>query len=161
MSVALAAAPAVATGLFVLMPDRWGAALLGDTWTGAHAVLVAVGAQLVATGVLGGALLGLQTLGRTRSSFAASLLQAPFTLVLGVGGLFVAGPVGAATGFALAHCIAPVTCWLLLVRHRRRAGGRLLPSSEPHHVSSLTRADHSPAHAAGMRCRRRFRQRPP
>lgn len=121
VSFALAAAPAIATGLFVLMPDRWGAALLGDTWTGAHAVLVAVGAQLVATGVLGGALLGLQTLGRTRSSFAASLLQAPFTLVLGVGGLFVAGPVGAATGFALAHCIAPVTCWLLLVRHQRRA----------------------------------------
>jgi hypothetical protein len=119
VSLALGGMPAVATGLYVLMPDAWGRAMLGDTWSGAREVLVPVGGQLVATGILGGALLGLQTLGHARLSFAASLAQAPFTLVLGVGGALVVGLVGAATGFALAHCIAPAVCWCLLVTRQR------------------------------------------
>lgn len=121
VSIGLCGAAAAVTAGFVLMPERWGEAVLGDTWPLAKTLLLPVGGQLVATCALSGALLGLQVLGRAGVSFSASLLQAPFTLVLGIGGFYVGGAIGAATGFALAHCVSPLFCWVVLLTHRPAA----------------------------------------
>ena len=106
--------------ILLLLPDAVGAALLGASWSNAQAVLPASLVGIASVGAGLGASVLLAARGFAKDSFRINSLLAPGFLVLGVGGLFVGGAVGAAWGLALAQFIvAPITWWRVIVLMRR------------------------------------------
>lgn len=107
-----------------VLPVEIGEALLGDSWTSAKVVLLPLGLSLVFQGISGGALVGLRVLADARSSLRARLIDATFSLVLGVGGGLLGGAIGAAWGFAAGAAVSAlifVTVFLRSERHHREA----------------------------------------
>lgn len=114
---AVAGSAAVAwIALLLLVPDRWGEALLGDSWSLAREVLPAVGATTVLVGAAFGAMLLLRAMSRGGSLLRANLVQAPLILVLGCAGAYVDGARGAALGLAAAHLAGFALVWLAVAR---------------------------------------------
>lgn len=104
----------------LVMPDRVGSALLGDTWTNAQEVLPASLLGLVAIGVGFGANALLTALGYAKETFRINAMLAPGFLVLGLTGLQLGGAPGAALGLALAQVVvAPAMWWRAVVLMRR------------------------------------------
>jgi O-antigen/teichoic acid export membrane protein len=109
MSLTGAAALWLVVGL--VLPSRFGVAILGQTWDDARAVLPAMGLGLVAGGVTGAAFVGLRSLGDARRNLRSRMTSLPVLLVLPVGGALIADATGYAVGFALAATVAAVVWW--------------------------------------------------
>jgi O-antigen/teichoic acid export membrane protein len=110
--------------VLLLLPDSAGAALLGDTWTTAEAVLPASLLGLVAIALGFGASLLMIALGFAKETFRINIMLAPGFLVLGLVGLEVAGAPGAALGLSLAQVfVAPAIWWRVVVLVRRGERG--------------------------------------
>lgn len=103
--------------VLLLLPHRVGVDVLGQTWTGTRHILVPMIAWETANLAGFGPYAVLRGLGRARSSFAVNAVQAPLLLAGGVAGVVAGGPVGAASGFAVAAWLV-VPLW---VRQLRRA----------------------------------------
>lgn len=116
LSVVAGGAAVAWIGLLLLVPDRWGRALLGDSWSLAREVLPAVGATTVLVGAAFGATLVLRAMSRSRSLLTANLVQAPLILGLGCLGAYVDGARGAALGLAAAHLVGFVVVWISVAR---------------------------------------------
>jgi O-antigen/teichoic acid export membrane protein len=111
----VAATVAVLIAIF-LAPDLIGPALLGDSWTGASAVLLAVGVTHAARTAAFGARLGLAAAEATGTLFRWTVIGATLSLIAGVVGVLAAGVVGAAWGLALAEIALFVPWWRQLRR---------------------------------------------
>jgi O-antigen/teichoic acid export membrane protein len=116
LSGSLACLALLAVVLVQAIPDSLGRRLLGDTWEGAHAVLVPIGLVLVAGGVIAGARLGLRALLASRESLMLRAVTGVLGLSLGTVGAFWSGAVGAAYGLAVAYAATAVLSLLLLRR---------------------------------------------
>jgi O-antigen/teichoic acid export membrane protein len=115
-------------GLLLILPERVGVALLGDTWSTAQEVLPASLLGLVAIGFGFGASTLMIARGFAKEFFWVNALLAPGFLVFGLLGLHLWGAVGAALGLSLAQCVhAPVAWWrvLVLMRREQRAASHL------------------------------------
>ena len=102
-----------------LLPDTVGEELLGDSWTGTRAVLLAsvIGAAGSALAVGPGTLL--LAMDRAKVTIRVHAVLAVLVLGLGVGGVFLGGANGAAWGFALAFWAVVPAWWVLLHREAR------------------------------------------
>lgn len=121
----------------LLLPDRWGVALLGASWTGARSVLMGMGAVTVLLAVVVGATLSLKASMRPGLLLRVTLVQAPSILVLAGLGAAAFGATGAAWGLAGAHLIGTAGAWW--------AAWQVLPRRQ----GPSSRAEASPRELAG------------
>ncbi len=111
---ALAALGLVWGGVVLLAPDGVGVLLLGDSWTGVRSVLLPTVIGQAANLFGMGASCMVLSRGETRLAFRINATVAVLILVLGVGGLVVAGAEGAAWGFLIAYwAVLPLWSWAL------------------------------------------------
>lgn len=111
LSVVASAAAAAWVVVLLVLPDRWGEELLGDSWAMAREVLPAVGATVTLVGAALGATLLLKAMARGAALLRLNLLQAPLVVVLGCWGAYADGARGAAIGLAVAHFAGFVMVW--------------------------------------------------
>jgi O-antigen/teichoic acid export membrane protein len=110
------AACAICVGIFgLLLPDRLGTALLGESWPAAQQVVLPLSIGLAGSGVILGAAIGLRALAAARLSLRARLSVAPLILTGALAGAAFWGAQGAAVGFAIAYPMGSIIWW----RHLR------------------------------------------
>ncbi len=119
--------------LFLVLPDAFGAALLGASWPNTKAILVAsIVGQAGAAIVIGPSTM-LYAMDRARVTVRVHAVLAVLILGCGVAGVFIGGANGAAWGFAVAFW-ALVPAWWLLVHREARA----TVQQQEHRTSSPT-----------------------
>jgi len=117
----LAAMALLCTGILLLVPDRLGVEILGQTWEGARAVLPIVGLWVAAESAGQGPRMGLMVLGEAKSVLRARAITAPLILAGGPIGAAMGGARGAAIGLTLAHVLGARHWWQTFSsRHRAR-----------------------------------------
>ncbi len=125
-SVALSgglAGVAVAWGFIViLIPDRAGHLVLGETWEAARPTLFPMALWMAGNGVVAGAMAGLRALQAAARSLQAQVVSATARLLLGVSGAVLAGAAGAAWGVAGATLFTSAIWWVQLSRALRERG---------------------------------------
>lgn len=102
------------------LPDRWGGALLGQTWTAAHAVLFAWVLHCGLNGCTQLARSGLRSFGAASQTLRNRVLIAPVTVACMVGGAAWRGAEGASFGLALSGLFGVLVWWLAFERECRR-----------------------------------------
>ena len=123
-SVVVVAAAGTWMAVGLLLPDRVGVAVFGETWHNAEEVMFPMGLAVLAGSVATGAFAGLRSLGDARDSLRARLCSLPVEVVLSLAGVFVAGAVGYAYGYALASALIAGIWWaFFLAALRRHARG--------------------------------------
>lgn len=132
ISAALGAITAVYSAVLLLMPDRFGAALFGESWAGASAALLAICLSSLASSQANGPAGVLYALGRAQWTFRINLVKGPFVLVTLLTGAAVWGATGAAWAFFLIE-LAVLPAWLLTFRKAIRDH----ESASPHDVPAL------------------------
>ncbi len=96
----------------LLLPDRVGVALLGDSWDGVRVVLLASVVGQVGNLLSCGPAVVVYGMGKAASVFRVHATISVLLVVLGIGGLQVGGAEGAAWGFALAYwLVVPYWFW--------------------------------------------------
>lgn len=104
-SSGLVAIAIVYTSLLMVIPDAWGEALLGDTWTGASAVLLPVAlSATVSCGKLGPAIL-VYGLGHASRTFRINVVLASSAAVFMLVGALVWGVQGLAWGMCASQTV--------------------------------------------------------
>lgn len=126
VSVAAAALTLAWTGLLLLVPDRVGQQLLGETWALADQVVGIHGLQVTAIGLALGAWLGLKALSEAGLLMRVALVEAAAVLAFGAAGAAVSGLVGGAIGLLLADGVGAAVCWWLF-RPQARGARRATP----------------------------------
>jgi O-antigen/teichoic acid export membrane protein len=114
------------TTVGLLLPDRVGEAVFGETWSGAERVMFPMGLAVLAGSVATGAFAGLRSLGNARASLRARLWSLPPEAVLALAGAVIGGGVGYAYGTAAATWIIAAIWWgfFLAALRGRRADAR-------------------------------------
>lgn len=102
----------------LLMPDRFGEAVLGDVWTAASALIVPAALGVMGASMCSGAAAGLRALGAAKRSMSAQLVSSAAYLGLGLGGAVLGGALGSAWGVALATWMGAAVWWWLLSTER-------------------------------------------
>ncbi|RBY87373.1 hypothetical protein [Blastococcus sp. TF02A-26] len=110
-------------GVLLLLPDSVGRELLGDSWKTAQQVLLPVGVTQCAQAVMLCAGLPLKALSRADVLLRATLVQAPLSMALALGGALSHEIVGAVWGLALGHSVGCVVLVFLVRRVLRGATG--------------------------------------
>lgn len=115
VSAAMVLVPLVWCFGIALMPDRWGSALLGESWSSSRALIVPLSLAMAGTAASVGTTIGLRAMAAASHSLRARLWTAPLTLALVASGAAIAGSRGAAWGLAgsgvLSACV-----WALYFR---------------------------------------------
>ncbi len=120
--------------LFFLLPARAGEALLGETWSGTHDVLLASLVGQAGAAIATGPATMLYAMERAAVTMRIHTVQAPLVVVFGVTGVLFAGAQGAAWGLAAAFWVA-VPAWFLRLRQEaRRAGQQRFDAPAPNRV---------------------------
>lgn len=122
-AAALGGITVVWTAVVVVLPDRIGTALLGDTWAAAHDIALPFGAFMTTEAVVFGASIGLRLLADARSSLRAASV-AGTSLVVVVAVLASRAPLGTTVWAMVAvGALGIVVWWRALVRsaHHRSA----------------------------------------
>jgi len=99
-------------GVALMLPDSVGAALLGETWSGARAVLPLLTIAWAAGCAATGPLTGIRAMGAARQSLHVMMMSSPITLAATLIGAFVAEASGAAAGLAFGGVIQAALAWL-------------------------------------------------
>jgi O-antigen/teichoic acid export membrane protein len=132
MSAGLAAS-AVCWGFALLVvPDRWGAAALGDTWPLARQLVPGMLVIMAAYGGASGALTGLRVLGQVRSSLRLRVMAGTASFAAGVAGGMLGGVRGGFWGLAIGPCLTCAGAWVMLRRVPVAAGAPDRDHAEPH-----------------------------
>jgi len=125
-------------GTLLALPDSWGRALLGQTWSLASATLLPLTVFTAAVAMSTGPVLALRSRADTRSSFLVYLVFGPLLLVLCVLGELRFGVRGAAWGYAVA-AVATAPLWWWQVRRVLSASppaeSRPSATGEPHQAT--------------------------
>jgi hypothetical protein len=121
ISIALGAL-ALAWGFMVIsLPDRVGATVLGQNWTGARSVILPLSIGSASVGLAFGPVTGLRSLAAAKRSLRGRSIDATVTTVMVLGGAVVSGATGAAWGLALAGAIRTPMWWWQFARGIREA----------------------------------------
>ncbi|HUR50676.1 MAG TPA: hypothetical protein VMZ11_00990 [Mycobacteriales bacterium] len=113
------------TAVVVLLPERLGRAVVGDSWSGTAGTRFLLGVSLVAEAVLVGQVAALAALRDTRRLARIRTVSAPLTVLVALVLAALVGAPGAAAGFAAGYWVAAVLAWTLLLR-RPPIGRRLV-----------------------------------
>ncbi len=119
----------------LLLPDDWGVALLGDSWSGVSAVLLASVIGQVGNLLSVGPACVVYGMGRADAVFRVHAAVSVMLVAFGVLGLWLGGAAGAALGFAAAYW-AVVPVWFLTVSRLGREADRLREEAVPDEPSS-------------------------
>lgn len=109
-------------GFLLLLPDAFGAELLGDSWDAARLTLLPLGLSLVGQAIGAGPVIGMRALADARASLRVRLIDAPASFILAVSGAMLGGAVGAAWGFAVGGAISAALLILFFRGSWQRAG---------------------------------------
>ncbi|GAB4082296.1 oligosaccharide flippase family protein [Modestobacter muralis] len=132
--------------VLLLLPERAGVFLLGETWPSARAVLPWLIAFICLVSAATGAGAVMRALNRSNLLLRASIVLGPLIVGLAAAGVLLDGATGAAIGFAVAAgLVIPVT-WLLMVQAIRL--GRREVDAEPPSTADL---DHTAAGGGSTR----------
>jgi O-antigen/teichoic acid export membrane protein len=121
ISAALGVITIAYVAVLLIMPDQFGAALFGDSWAGAAAVLLPMGLAALASCQANGPAGVLYAMGRAQWTFRINLVKGPFTLVLLLIGAALWAAPGAAWAFFVIE-LAVLPAWLLTFRKAIRNG---------------------------------------
>jgi O-antigen/teichoic acid export membrane protein len=102
--------------ILLVLPTAVGDQILGESWAGAHSVMLGSGLVSIAVSFVLGASLGLKALRRADQMLRVTFLQSPLMLGLGALGAWQWGAVGAAYGFAIAQIFGLLICWTIFLR---------------------------------------------
>jgi O-antigen/teichoic acid export membrane protein len=116
-----AAASLAYLGLVLLVPTSIGRALFGDTWSGAHAVLVPVGLFSAVAGASMGPFLVAAAMGHARRTFRVSMLSTVMSVTGMPIGAILGGTPGAAWGLFAGQAVE-LPFWFLVLRTAIRLG---------------------------------------
>lgn len=127
LAAVLAGTAALWATVLVLLPDRVGRELLGDTWPVASALLPATGSQYAAMAAGTCGLLALRMLD-PRTTLSIQVVFSLTAVAFMAGGYALGGVPGAAWGLCLGSLCKAVATWTRVVRLRRRspAAGEVL-----------------------------------
>ncbi|GAA1012050.1 hypothetical protein Aple_014280 [Acrocarpospora pleiomorpha] len=103
------------SAVILLIPDAWGRALVGQTWSIAEEVLLAQALLYTGIAAITGPVVGLRALGDARRSAGVRLMLVPLYIVSSVAGASLAGAAGAVLGLGLAH-LAGLILWIAQFR---------------------------------------------
>ncbi|GIH21836.1 hypothetical protein Aph01nite_01460 [Acrocarpospora phusangensis] len=103
------------SAVVLLIPDAWGRALVGQTWSIAEDVLLAQALLYTGIAAITGPVVGLRALGDARRSAVVRLLLVPLYIASSVAGASLAGAAGAVLGLGLAH-LAGLILWIAQFR---------------------------------------------
>ena len=107
---------AVVTVTFEFLPASLGSKILGETWGGAHSVMVPIGVAAMAGGVVAGALAGLRSIAAADALLRTRVITTPAAIVLPVGGALLDGGRGLAIGLALSVWWNVIWFWKAFLR---------------------------------------------
>jgi O-antigen/teichoic acid export membrane protein len=131
---ALGLITAVYLAVLLLLPDRFGSQLFGESWPGAAAVLLAMGLSSLASSMANGPAGVLYGLGQARLTFRIHAIKGPLLLVAVTIGTLNGGAVGAAWALALTE-MAVLPAWVLTLRHAVRHRAEIADPMTPHPVT--------------------------
>ena len=98
-------------GLLIILPMGLGQALLGNLWTSAYPLVLPTTLYVMASVTMGGAGLGLHTLGATRLSLRATIITSAIYVIASVIGAAAAGALGAVCGGAATMAVGALVFW--------------------------------------------------
>ena len=111
VSMGLVGAACILTGVWALVPDTVGTALLGDTWGSARELVVPFGFGMALTVASSGAVLGLRALVAASMTLRIRLVVAPITLGALLAGSAWAAQQGYTVGFVVASAVGTALLW--------------------------------------------------
>lgn len=120
VSAAMALATVLYCGILLLLPNSIGEELLGDTWTGAESVLLAMCVLSLSAALATGPAAVLYGIGLARVTFFVNIIKAPLLVVLMGIGIPLWGAEGAAWAIAATET-ALLPLWFWRVRTALRA----------------------------------------
>ena len=144
-SAVVTAGAAVWALVGVLLPDTWGTAVFGDTWSEAEDVMVPIGLAVIAGSAATGAFAGLRSLGAARHSLRARLWSLPPEVAFALGGAVLGGAVGYSYGFAAGNLVMATIWWTTFLAALRHRSG---PDAAPGPVAAGAGAAPPPAAAS-------------
>lgn len=112
LAIGLPVLALVWVGLLMLLPDRLGFAILGDSWPGAEDLILLIGLMTAVSGVTAAANIGLRALGAAGRGLRARVALLPIVAVGGLGGAAVGGAAGCAAGLLVANSIGGAIFWI-------------------------------------------------
>ena len=119
LSAALGSATLIWGAVLLLVPDKIGVALLGQSWDETLPLLPTFSVYYLTVGLAAGAITGLRALGAARTSLRIRLLVAPLSVGLGLAGVVIGGARDAVLGLAIASSIGlPLWWWALTTEIR-------------------------------------------
>jgi O-antigen/teichoic acid export membrane protein len=118
-------------GVALVIPDRLGESLLGDTWSAAQVVLLPMALMVTFNSASVGAMTGLRVFAAARTSLRVRIANTLLTVAGGLFGAWVGGAEGAAWGLAAAAAIALPLWWRAF--HRR--AGEAIQEKAPAEIS--------------------------
>jgi O-antigen/teichoic acid export membrane protein len=127
VSGALGLITVVYLAVLLLLPDPVGVALFGDSWSGAAAVLLAMGVSSLASSLANGPAGVLYGMGRAQATFRINLAKGPLLLCVVSLATVEWGVVGAAWALAAVEAAVLPAWWLTLTTATRQA--KLDPAS--------------------------------
>lgn len=98
-------------GIFLVVPERVGEALLGKSWASAQPLILILAVGAAAFGVQTAAIAALRVLAAANRSLKARVIAAPVSLVAVIVGSTVAGAKGAAIGITAGPLLAAPITW--------------------------------------------------
>lgn len=108
------------TVLLLVMPDSWGAAVLGDSWGAAEPLLLPAGIQVSLLGLMLGARAGLLGSRAVAKTMAVDLVFTPVLVGAAVAGALVGGGLGYYWSIVIAQGLAVILWWSVFWFHLRR-----------------------------------------
>jgi len=112
----------VYVGIVLLIPDSLGLALLGDTWSGASAVLLPLSLVAAFSGGCLGPVIVILALGQSKATFRLTAIEAVMVLAAMLIGANAGGATGAAWGLCVQQFIL-IPLWFLQLRAILRVHG--------------------------------------
>ena len=113
--------PALWGAGLLVMPERVGELLLGDSWSAARALVPPITVLVIAAAILVPAAVGLRALVSVRRLVATSVVVAPLGVVFVAAGAWVGDARGAANGLAAGHWLLGLVLWWQFVAAARSA----------------------------------------
>lgn len=128
----MATATAIYCGILLFIPDSLGEKLLGDTWTGAQAVLLPMCVLSFSAALATGPVATLYGIGLAKVTFWVNIIKTPLLIVLMLVGIPLYGAPGAAWAIAVTETVL-LPLWYLRVRTALRSPG-VAPKGPPTNV---------------------------
>jgi O-antigen/teichoic acid export membrane protein len=123
-SAVVTAAALAWTLVGVVVPDRLGTALFGQTWNEAGGLLLPMGIAMTISALNTGAFAGIRSLGAAKLSLKVRLWSLPPQLACCLVGAALGSALGYTIGFAVGNAVVATMWWVVFAEALQRVGAR-------------------------------------